>query len=142
MPTSKATAVWEGKLRDGKGTFRAASGAFSAPYTFTARFEGARGTTPEELLAAAHAACYSMALSATLDKAGTPVTRVETTAACTLEIVEGAPRITGITLTTRATVPGASADAFQAAAEGAKENCPVSKLFKGNTQVTLDARLT
>ena len=75
MPTSQATAVWEGKLKDGKGNFRAASGAFNGPYTFATRFEGKQGTNPEELIAAAHAACLSMALSAGLEKAGKPVTR-------------------------------------------------------------------
>src|SRR5437773_5536974 len=94
MPASQASAVWEGKLKDGKGTFKAGSGAFSGPYSFATRFEGKPGTNPEELIAAAHAACFSMALSAGLEKAGKPVTRVETTAACTLEMVDGAPKIT------------------------------------------------
>ena len=104
MPTSKAMATWEGKLKDGKGTFKAGSGAFSGPYSFATRFEGKAGTNPEELIAAAHAACYSMALSAGLEKAGKPVTRVETTAACTLEMVDGSPKITRIDLTVRGTV--------------------------------------
>ncbi len=88
--TSRATAQWEGKLKDGKGSFKAASGAFSGPYTFATRFEGAKGTSPEELIAAAHAACFSMALSAGLERAGTPATRVETSAAATLDMVGGA----------------------------------------------------
>src|SRR6266571_1549725 len=83
MPTSQAMAVWEGKLKDGKGNFKAGSSSFNGPYTFATRFEGKKGTNPEELIAAAHAACLSMALSAGLEKAGKPVTRVETTAACT-----------------------------------------------------------
>src|SRR6266550_1497037 len=91
MPTSQAMAVWEGKLKDGKGNFKAGSSSFNGPYTFATRFEGKKGTNPEELIAAAHAACFSMALSAGLEKAGKPVTRVETTAACTLEMVDGAP---------------------------------------------------
>ena len=78
MPTSNATAVWEGKLRDGKGSFKGESGAFSGAYSFRTRFEGVKGTNPEELIAAAHAACFSMALSAGLEKAGTPATRIET----------------------------------------------------------------
>ncbi|MBI1966737.1 MAG: OsmC family peroxiredoxin, partial [Gemmatimonadetes bacterium] len=91
MPTSNASAVWAGKLKDGNGKFTAGSGAFSGAYTFATRFEGARGTTPEELIAAAHAACLSMALSAGLEKSGTPATRIETRAACTLEMVGGGP---------------------------------------------------
>ncbi|HXF95240.1 MAG TPA: OsmC family protein [Gemmatimonadales bacterium] len=141
MPTSHASAVWEGKLKDGKGSFRAGSGAFNGPYTFATRFEGAKGTNPEELIAAAHAACFSMALSAALEKAGTPATRVETRAACTIEIVEGAPKITRMELVVRGKVPGSDPAAFQRAAEGAKENCPVSKALKGNVEFTLDARL-
>src|SRR5207245_6767353 len=93
-PTIKEMAFWEGKLKDGKGNFKAGSSSFNGPYTFASRFEGKKGTNPEELIAAAHAACFSMALSAGLEKAGKPVTRVETTAACTLEMVDGAPQIT------------------------------------------------
>ena len=99
--TSTATAVWEGKLRDGKGTFKAGSGAFGGSYTFATRFEGAKGATPEELIAAAHAACFSMALSAGLEKAGTPATRIETQARCTIDTVDGAPKITTIALSVR-----------------------------------------
>src|SRR5437879_12436935 len=94
MPTSQAMAVWEGKLKDGKGNFKAGSSSFNGPYTFASRFEGKKGTNPEELIAAAHAACFSMALSAGLENAGKPVTRVETTAACTLEMVAAAHRTT------------------------------------------------
>jgi len=141
MPTSKAMAVWEGKLRDGKGTFKAGSAAFGGAYSFATRFEGKAGTNPEELIAASHAACFSMALSAGLEKAGKPVTRVETTAACTLETVDGAPKITRIALTTRGKVPGLDQAGFQKAAEDAKNNCPVSKALKGNVEFTLDAKL-
>src|SRR2546426_6541446 len=98
MPTSRASAVWEGKLKDGKGNFRAGSGAFSGPYSFATRFEGKPGTNPEELIAAAHAACFSMALSAGLEKAGKPAARVETTAACTMDMVDGTPTITRMEL--------------------------------------------
>src|SRR5207249_3121036 len=84
MPTSQAAATWEGKLKDGKGSFEAGSGAFSGPYSCATRFEGKKGTNPEELIAAAHAACFSMALAAGLEKAGKPATRVQTDAACTL----------------------------------------------------------
>jgi len=130
MPTSQATAVWEGKLKDGKGNFRAASGAFNGPYTFATRFEGAKGTNPEELIAAAHAACLSMALSAGLEKAGRPVTRVD-----------GAPKITKMALTVRGKVPGLDQAGFQKAAEEAKRGCPVSKALAGIPQITLDAKL-
>lgn len=137
MTTSRASAVWEGGLKGGKGTFKAASAAFSGAYTFATRFESAKGTTPEELIAAAHAACFSMALSADLEKAGTPATRVETTAACTID----AGKIQTMELSVRGTVKGVDQAAFQRAAEGAKENCPVSKALKGNVAVTLNARL-
>jgi osmotically inducible protein OsmC len=134
-------AVWEGKLKDGKGNFKAGSSSFSGPYTFATRFEGKQGTNPEELIAAAHAACFSMALSAGLEKAGKPVTRVETTAACTLEMVEGAPKITKMELKVRGQVPGLDQAGFQQAAEEAKRGCPVSKALAGIPQITLDATL-
>src|SRR6267154_4548989 len=139
--TSQATAMWEGKLKDGRGNFRAASGAFSGPYTFATRFEGKKGTNPEELIAAAHAACLSMALSAGLEKAGKPVTRVETTAACTMDMVNGAPTITKMALSVRGKVPGLDQAGFQKAAEEAKRGCPVSKALAGIPQITLDAKL-
>ncbi len=141
MPTSQAMAAWEGKLKDGKGNFKAGSSSFSGPYTFATRFEGKQGTNPEELIAAAHAACFSMALSAGLEKAGKPVTRVETTAACTLEMVEGAPKITKMELKVRGRVPGLDQAGFQQAAEEAKRGCPVSKALAGIPQITLDATL-
>ncbi len=141
MPTSNATAAWEGKLKDGKGTFKAQSGAFSGPFSYGTRFGDAKGTNPEELIAAAHAACFSMALSAGLEKAGTPVTRVETRAACTLEMVEGAPRITKMLLEVRGKVPGIDQAAFTKAAESAKQNCPVSQALQGNVAITLQAHL-
>lgn len=141
MPTSQATAVWEGKLKDGKGNFRAASGAFNGPYTFATRFEGKQGTNPEELIAAAHAACFSMALSAGLEKAGKPATRVETTAACTIDMVNGAPTITKMALSVRGKVPGLDQAGFQKAADEAKRGCPVSRALTGIPQITLDAKL-
>lgn len=141
MPTSQATAVWEGKLKEGKGTFTAASGAFSGPYTFATRFEGKKGTNPEELIAAAEAACLSMALSAGLEKAGKPATRIETQAACTMEMVDGTPTITRMQLTVRGKVPGLDAAGFKKAADEAKAGCPVSRALKGIPQITLDARL-
>lgn len=141
MPTSRATAVWEGTLKGGKGEFRAASGAFGGAYTFLTRFEGTKGATPEELIAAAHASCFSMALSADLERAGTIATRIETEAACTIEIVERAPKITTILLTVRGAVPGLDAAAFLKAAESAKDNCPVSKALRGNVRLTVAAKL-
>jgi len=141
MPTSRASAVWEGKLKDGKGTFKAASGAFTGPYTFATRFEAKPGTNPEELIAAAHAACLSMALSAGLEKAGKPATRVQTEAACTMDMVNGTPTITRMDLTVRGKVPGLDQAGFQKAAEEAKSGCPVSRALKGIPQITLDAKL-
>lgn len=137
MTTSRASAVWEGGLKGGKGTFKAGSAAFAGAYTFATRFEGAQGTTPEELIAAAHAACLSMALSADLEKAGTPATRIATSAACTID----AGKIQKMELSVRGTVKGIDEAAFRKAAEGAKENCPVSKALRGNVQFVLEARL-
>src|SRR5205823_13417157 len=94
MATSNAVAVWEGKLRDGKGSFKAQSGAFSGSFSFGTRFEGKKGSNPEELIAAAHAGCFSMALSSALEKAGHAPTRIETRAAVTIETVGGAPKVT------------------------------------------------
>jgi osmotically inducible protein OsmC len=141
MPTSRASAVWDGKLRDGKGSFKAGSGAFSGPYTFATRFEGKQGTNPEELIAAAHAACFSMALSAGLEKAGKPATRIQTEAACTLEMVNGTPTITKMELNVRGKVPGIDQAGFQTAAAEAKSGCPVSRALGGIAQVTLTAKL-
>src|SRR5260370_17693985 len=136
--TSTATAVWEGRLRDGKGTFKAGSGAFGGSYTFATRFEGAKGATPEELIAAAHAACFSMALSAGLEKAGTPATRIETQARCTIDTVDGAPKITTIALSVRGDVPRLDQAGFQKAAEPAKTACPVSTPLNRNSSLPPD----
>ena len=141
MPTSHASAAWEGKLKEGKGTFKAESGAFQGPFSFGTRFGGSQGTNPEELIAAAHAACFSMALSSGLEKAGTPVTRIETRATITLDMVDGAPKITNIELSTRGKVPGIDQAAFQKAADSAKQNCPVSKALANNVQISLEAKL-
>jgi osmotically inducible protein OsmC len=142
MP-SKATAVWTGSVRGGKGTISTATGALhDANYSFAARFEGAEtGTTPEELIAAAHAACYSMALSALLGTAGLTPQSIETRAAVTLAKVGEGFAITHIALNTTAKVPGASKDAFIQAANDAKAGCPISKLFANNTEITLEAKL-
>jgi osmotically inducible protein OsmC len=140
--TSRATAVWEGKLRDGKGRFEAASGEFSGSYSFPTRFEAAKGTNPEELLAAAHAACLSMALAFGLEQAGTPAAQIATNAAVTIDSVSGGFRITKIRLEVRGQVPGLNQEQFANAAQAAKEGCPVSQLFKGNTTIELDAQLS
>ena len=142
MPTSTATATWEGGLRQGRGRFDAGSKAFSGDYSFATRFEGTKGTNPEELMAAAHAACFSMALSLILEKAGTPPRRVATTAHCTIEEAGQGFKITRMRLETRGEVPGIDQAAFANAAEAAKEGCPVSGALKGNVQLELDARLT
>jgi osmotically inducible protein OsmC len=141
MATSNAVAVWEGKLRDGKGSFKAQSGTFSGSFSFGTRFEGKKGSNPEELLAAAHAGCFSMALSSALEKAGHPATRIETRAAVTIETVDGAPKITRSVLDVRGKVDGIDEAAFQQVAEGAKKNCPVSKAIQGNVEITMQAKL-
>ena len=141
MTTSTASAIWQGGLKAGSGTFQAGSGSFHGSYSFPTRFEGAKGTNPEELLAAAHAACLSMALSAGLEKEGTPPQSVTTTAVCTMEMVGGGFRITTMKLMVRGRVPGLDQVAFARAAEAAKEGCPVSNVFKGNIKMELDALL-
>jgi lipoyl-dependent peroxiredoxin len=141
MPTSNASAVWEGVLRSGKGHFKAGSGAFEGDYTFATRFENARGTNPEELIAAAHAACLSMALSAGLEKNGTPATRISTKASCTVDKVGDGFKITRMRLEVRGRVAGLDQGGFAKAAEAAKNGCPVSTALQGNVQMELDARL-
>jgi lipoyl-dependent peroxiredoxin len=141
MPTSSASAVWEGVLRSGRGHFKAGSGAFEGDYTFATRFEGARGTNPEELIAAAHAACLSMALSAGLEKNGTPASRISTKASCTVDKVGDGFKITRMRLEVRGQVPGLDQSGFASAAEAAKKGCPVSTALQGNVQMELDARL-
>ena len=139
MP-SKGNAEWQGELKTGSGTFTAGD-SISGQYSFKSRFEDGPGANPEQLIAAAHAACFSMALSAALGEAGTPVDSVKTDATVTLRIVDGAPTITKIALTTVGSVPGIDAAAFQEAAEGAKANCPVSKALAGVGEITLEASL-
>src|SRR3954447_24965979 len=141
MPTSSASAVWEGVLRTGRGHFKAGSGAFEADYSFATRFEGARGTNPEELIAAAHAAYLSMALSAGLEKNGTPPTRISTKASCTVEKAGEGFKITRMRLEVRGKVPGIDQAGFAKAAEDAKKGCPVSGALQGNVQMDLDAKL-
>jgi osmotically inducible protein OsmC len=141
MPTSKASAKWEGVLRSGRGEFSSGSGAFGGEYSFPTRFEGKPGTNPEELIAAAHAACLSMALSAGLEKAGTPSEMISTTAHCTLEIGADGAKITRMRLEVRGRVPGIDQAAFAEAANASKEGCPVSKALKGNVEFELEATL-
>lgn len=140
---SKASAVWTGSLKEGKGTISTATGVVKdANYSFATRFEGATtGTTPEEMIAAAHASCYSMALSHQLDSAGFTPDRVETQAAVTLAKTDSGFAVTKIALTTRAKVKGASKQVFDKAAADAKAGCPISKLVANNTEITLDATL-
>jgi osmotically inducible protein OsmC len=135
-----ATAVWRGSLKEGKGIVSAASGVLAnVPYTFAQRFENAPGTNPEELIASAHASCFSMALSAELGKAGLTPDSVETRATVTLEPKDGKQTISKIHLDTTAKVPSATNEAFQKAAEDAKAGCPISRLFKAD--ISLTARL-
>jgi lipoyl-dependent peroxiredoxin len=140
---SKASAVWTGSLKEGKGTISTATGVLNnANYSFATRFEGATsGTTPEELIAAAHASCFSMALGAQLGGSGLTPNKIETHAAVTLAKVGEGFSITKIALTTTASVPGATKEVFDKAAAGAKAGCPISKLFANNTEITLDAKL-
>jgi osmotically inducible protein OsmC len=123
----KANARWTGDLHSGSGTLRLGSGAWEGPYTFKNRFEGVPGANPEELLGAAHAACFTMAISAALTKAGKPPRSIETTAVVHLNKVGEGFSITGIDLTTRGDVPGLSAAEFKKVAEDAKVNCIVSR---------------
>lgn len=141
MPTRNATATWEGGLQKGKGSFAGASGKISGTYSFGTRFGEEPGTSPEELLAAAEAACYSMALSLGLEQAGHPPTKVETKAACTIDKVPEGFKITTMKLVVRATVPGIANEAFQKIAQATKDGCPVSKAIKGNVNIELDAAL-
>ena len=137
-----ASAVWRGGLKDGKGTISSQSGVLKdTQYSFGTRFENGVGTNPEELIAAAHAGCFTMALSAQLGNANLTPESLETTADVKFEKTEEGFTITAIHLTTRAKVPGANATSFETAANNAKNGCPISRLFKGNTQITLDAKL-
>lgn len=134
------SAHWEGGLKDGKGAITTASGALASyPYGFANRFEGVAGSNPEELLAAAHAACFTMALTLVLAEAGLTASALDTKAVVTLEQGDGGFFIPTVNLTLRATIPGADDATFQAAAAGAKANCPLSKVL--NAEITLDAAL-
>lgn len=133
-------AHWEGGLKDGRGAISTESGALSAhPYGFASRFEGVKGTNPEELIGAAHAGCFTMALSLILGEGGFTADNMETKAVVSLEQVEGGFSITSVALTLNAKIPGVDDETFQQLAAKAKAGCPVSKLF--NTEITLSATL-
>ncbi len=135
-----AQAKWQGDLKSGTGTISTASGTLATtPYSFHSRFDQGTGTNPEELLAAAHAGCFTMALSAQLGEAGLKATSLETSCTITLEQKDGGFAITESHLELKAKVPGATAEAFEKATKAAETGCPVSKLF--NTKITLDAHL-
>ena len=140
MPARKANAVWEGGLKDGHGQVALGSGAFEGSYSFASRFEEAGGTNPEELIAAAHAGCFSMALSAGLGRGGFAPERVATEARVHLGKVGDGFKITHIELSTEAKIPGIDDATFQDYARKAKEGCPVSQALAG-TEISLTARL-
>ncbi|NBB72798.1 MAG: OsmC family peroxiredoxin [Bacteroidetes bacterium] len=142
MPTRKATASWNGDLQGGTGNMAFGGGAFEGAFSFRSRFEDGAGTNPEELIAAAHAGCFSMALSNILAEAGHTPESVNTTANVSLEMTDDdGPTITKIELNTEADVPGLDNETFQQHAEAAKAGCPVSKALAGPT-ITLNAKLT
>jgi len=137
-----ASAVWHGSLKEGKGTISTQSGTLKEmQYSFATRFENGVGTNPEELIAAAHAGCFSMALSAQLTDAGIKPESIETSAVVTLDLHGAAPTVTKIHLTTKASVPGVDKAKFDELATKAKEGCPISRLLKA-AEITLDAQLT
>ena len=141
MPTRTASAQWQGGLKGGNGSFKGQTG-LGGSYNFGSRFQDAAGSNPEELLAAAEAACYSMALSGGLEKEGFAPTSVETQAACTVEKVGEGFKITTMKLIVKAVVPGIDDATFQAIAAATKEGCPVSSALKGNVQIELNATVT
>jgi osmotically inducible protein OsmC len=141
MPERSSTAVWAGDLQSGNGTMTIGNNVWTGPFSFKSRFEADDGTNPEELIAAAHAGCFSMALSGALSKAGSPPEQIDTTAKVDLRKDDTGFRISQIHLTTTARVPGIENAKFQEIAETAKKNCPVSKVLSG-AEISLDAKLT
>ena len=136
----KASAVWQGGLKDGKGAISTDSGVLeNTQYSFSTRFEDGKGTNPEELIAAAHAGCFSMALSGQLGNAGLTADSINTSAAVTLEKTDAGFTVTKVHLDVTAKIPGASEEAFQTAAANAKAGCPISRLLKA--EITMDAKL-
>jgi osmotically inducible protein OsmC len=141
MAVSNASAEWKGSLKEGAGSMRLGTGAFEGAYTFLSRFENGKGTNPEELIGAAHAGCFSMALAAALGRAGITPDSIRTTAKVHLGTSEAGPTITQIDLDVEGKVPGIDAATFQQHAEGAKKGCVVSRALGGVQNITLNARL-
>lgn len=141
MPTNQAQAIWEGNLVDGSGRLQARSQAFDLPYSLKSRVEEMPATNPEELIAAAHAGCFTMMMTALLSRAGTPPTAIKTTARVKLDSAGGGFTITKIELETQGTVPGIDAATFAEIAANAKVNCPVSKALTGTTVELVRAEL-
>jgi osmotically inducible protein OsmC len=141
MAVRGASAEWKGSLKAGGGTVRLGSGAFEGSYSFVSRFESGAGTNPEELIGAAHAGCFSMALAAALERAGHTPASIQTTSKVHLGTSEAGPTITQIDLEVEGVVPGIDAATFQEQAEGAKKGCPVSRALAGVPNITLKATL-
>jgi osmotically inducible protein OsmC len=141
MAARSGSAIWTGNLRDGEGEVTVGDGVFTGHYSAASRFEDGEGTNPEELIAAAHAACFSMALSNILAEAGHDPQSVKTTARVQLRFIDGAPTIDRIDLDTEANVPGLDEDTFVGHAEEAKAGCPVSRALAGVNEITMNARL-
>jgi len=142
MAARTANALWEGSIQEGQGRMSLSSGAFEGAYSFQSRFgEGDNGTNPEELLAAAHAGCFSMALSLILGQGGNDPESIQTQAKVTLRNLDGVPTITKVALSTRARVPGIDEAAFQEAATAAKESCVVSRALGAIDEITVEASL-
>jgi osmotically inducible protein OsmC len=141
MPTRNASARWQGTLIDGSGTIRTGKGGYEGSYSFKSRFEEGEGTNPEELIGAAHAGCFSMALSKALTDAGYPPSSVETTAAVHLDKTDAGFTVTRIDLSTTGDVPGIDGAEFGKIAEAAKANCPISRLLSPGAEITLTAAL-
>jgi len=141
MPQRTASAHWDGSLQEGKGMMHLKSGAYDGPYSFQSRFQEGDGTNPEELIAAAHAGCFSMALSADLGRAGYTVAHVDTDATVHLEMLDSGPTINAIELKTRARVADIDDASFQEIAESAKKNCPVSRALAAVPSISVHAEL-
>jgi osmotically inducible protein OsmC len=138
MPTRSAKADWQGDFKRGGGSVSTETGVLDSPYNFSGRFESGTGTNPEELLGAAHASCFTMALSLGLTEAGTPPDSLATDAKVTITVGDAGASITTIALSVTGKVPGLDADGFAAAAQGAKENCPLSKALASVPEITLE----
>jgi osmotically inducible protein OsmC len=141
MATRNGSAEWRGSLNEGSGTITVGNGVHTGPYSFKSRFEDEPGTNPEELIAAAEAGCFTMALSLILGSDGHPPDELRTSARCQLRNVDGAPTITKVEVKTEGRVPGIDQDAFQQAAEAAKKTCVVSRALAGVEEITLEATL-